>query len=163
MDKYYTPKLEDIFVGYECEIYSYSVPLWQLSINKEREKEWRLIIVNDSFWDDGFGYSHDLKNVRTKCLTQEQIEAEGFELYHQSIDLWFKFKEHPISHTEIYQHYGYSPKALYLNYGLHDCKLQIKCDFDGERHYDDCAILFAGFCSSINELRKIFKLLKIKK
>lgn len=161
-NKYYTPEIRDLYVGYECEAAQVKFPIndndWYKTIIFERD-------FKESF-PRSFGHNDTFSiwsfPLRTPFLTQAQIEAEGFQLLAKSVDLWFKFKESPVTHTKIQDFYKYRPSNLFLNYGLHDCRLIIKCDFLGDNDFDKADTLFKGYCPSINELRSIFKLLKIK-
>lgn len=63
-NKYYTPDLEDLYVGYECEVSENgSKFLGPMKINS------RMIGGIDDF----------ILSVRTPYLTKEQIESEGWE------------------------------------------------------------------------------------
>jgi hypothetical protein len=72
---YYTPSIEDIKVGYECEI------LW--NYNYLPENEWCKVKVLKGTTEDFDLYdftSRIPKNeIRTPYLRKEQIEAEGWE------------------------------------------------------------------------------------
>jgi hypothetical protein len=155
---YYQPKLEDLYVGYECEEGSY-IPGTGGQLGNWQPKVHEAFMTNDDY----VAMDADVQRLRTRYLTQKQIEDEGFELYVKSIDLWFKFKESPVMETDIQEFYGYKPYQLFLNYGAHDHKIKITCDFSGGCDFGSSDTLFEGFCPSINELRKIFKLLHIKK
>lgn len=76
MEKYFTPSIEDIRIGYEYE---------ELTFNPQDD-----ISVSPPIWEkrtfpDPFtgGDVTKLKNrnIRVKYLSQEQIEAEGFIFY----------------------------------------------------------------------------------
>lgn len=152
-NKYYTPDIKDIKLGDYYEVYIDDN--WE---KLELIKESGHIIIDFDFWKKGI----ENKEIRVPYLTKEQIEAEGWEMYAKSVDTWFKFKESPIMHTKIQDYYGYKPYSLYLNYGFHDNKLQIRCDFSGGKDFSGSHTLFEGFCPSINEFRYICKLLNIK-
>lgn len=64
-------------------------------------------------------------------------------------------------HTFMQEFYGYKPYSLYLNYGFHDNRLKIKCDFSGGLDFGDSDTLFEGGCKDINTFRYICKLLNI--
>lgn len=168
MVEYYTPDPSDVFVGYECEWYLQpeETEIWEFTSRKEYQ-DFMLSSANENFKKvvmnkkDVAYILQVVRPVRTLYLTKEQIEEAGFEEYAKSIDSWFKFKESPVTHTKIQEQYGYKPYTLYLNYGFHDQRLKIKCDFSGGEDWDGSDILFDGKCPSINEFRKICKLLGI--
>jgi hypothetical protein len=62
--KYYTPKIEEFFVGLEFEFYNRHLDVWDL-------KSWEIEFVNK------FHFSID--KCRIKCLDQKDIESLGFE------------------------------------------------------------------------------------
>ena len=147
-NKYYTPAIEDLYVGYECEIRPSS----------ESELPWVSYTISADNTPKGyFKYG----KIRTPYLTKEQVEAEGWEMYARSADLWFEFKESPVIHTNLQEFHGYKPFNLFLNYGLHDQKLQVRCDFSGGLDFSESDTLFEGYCPSINEFRKIIKWLRL--
>lgn len=104
----------------------------------------------------------DREEIRVPFLSKEDIESEGFELKHTSVDLWFKFKESPVTHTKIQDFYRYTPYNLFLNYGVHDNRMIIKCDFGADNDFDKADCLFEGKCWNINQFRLILNLLGIK-
>ena len=102
--------------------------------------------------------------LRTPYLTRVQIEAEGWEMYSKGIDMWFEKEVLTVEFdwSGLCNLYGYKPYKLFLNYGEHDHKINIKCDFSGGADFSKSDTLFEGYCPSINEFRYISKLLKIK-
>ena len=96
-----------------------------------------------------------LRTLRTPYLTKEQIEAKGWKFLHISQDLWFE-KEGDFDFDNFYtskltMHYG--AKA---HIGYSDLRLTIIADDRGLEYK-----LFEGMCPSINEFRKITKLIRI--
>jgi hypothetical protein len=69
-NEYYTPDIEDIRVGYECEV--------------ESNSKWKPIIINaidseeNSIGTDSGSYWLTAQNIKTPYLIKEQIEAEGW-------------------------------------------------------------------------------------
>lgn len=128
-NKYYTPDIKDLFIGYECELlvpkstdpfvlggyYDAWVPL-------EISKAWRI---------------HDIQNgeqlVRTKYLDREDIERCGWS-YNVQYD-------------------NYTTGSVYM---LTWWKLANKWSIK-----DHNEPVYVGEIKSINELRKIMKMLKI--
>jgi hypothetical protein len=79
VDKYFTPSIEDIRVGYECERHV----VVDFSTTGEGAFEWQKYIIGEDYNPD----LRDGKDVRipsirllrTPYLTKEQIETEGWE------------------------------------------------------------------------------------
>lgn len=132
---YYTPSIEDIHVGYECEIYN-------------ANSEWFPITITlGHIFNDLLFYTRDISKeltnlFRTPYLTKEQIEAEGWENYNSKLKpLCFKKDDY---HLYFYEEdytitIGKGTPPMWLNY------------------------YYNGKCPSINEFRKIVKLLGIVK
>jgi len=141
-EKYYTPNIEDIRVGYECEIcpnLGYDDE-WIKVIGKCKEvlgngvKDCNLAeLTYDCLIDSHIG-------IRTSYLTKEQIEKE---------DWLFKVS------------YGDAERFSKANYNIFyyykDCMLSVIMTKETK---EDISI-FGGKCNSINEFRWICKLLNI--
>ena len=128
---YYTPDIDELYVGYELELQNIENAQWG-----------RYTITSDEDFGnfmDALSISECLQEemIRTKYLTKEQLEAEGWvEVKFKSIYPCFKKGD---AHLEFDENDAYI-------YG---------CD-----PYDD--VWYKGTCRSINELRKIIKLLNIE-
>ena len=134
-NKYYTPEITDIRIGYECEInesLGYKDEFSRITIGyKEEDGAYTnelSTIVN--MIDDGYGI------IRTPYLTAEQLEAEGW-----------------IVESHILGHYAQKDGWVLL-YDNVDKVAEISEE-------DDTIICFSGNCPSINEFRIITKLLGI--
>ena len=143
--EYFTPDIEDIRVGYECEI------------NTDRnarhgDSDWNHIIIDGDLYH-GFGV--DLSRLRVPYLTKEQIEAEGWKLKGITVDIWWEkegyFEINNWTSRKIVMHYGMKGHV-----GYNDCRLYIYAEDMGDEH-----MLFEGECKDINTFRYICKLLKI--
>lgn len=136
--KYYTPQPEDLFVGYECEKL-----LLDFSCQGEGcPKEWEHHVI---------GYDLDLSDLRegrhtilvdprwyrTSYLTPEQILAEG----------WDEQGNKGPYHIE---------NVTFLQEGKPRKILIVISRVDKNGH-----AMYSGLCPSINEFRKICKLLSI--
>lgn len=81
MEQYYTPEIEDIRVGYECEF-------TPSSESKDGGKNWiihwKSVVVDSKNIQYLFG-ANAFNQVRVPYLTKEQIEAEGWERYKKNI------------------------------------------------------------------------------
>ena len=140
-NKYYVPAIEDVFVGYECELY--------LSIyedDKWTEKNWVVGKVSQIFphfeWVDYRDVSHTFPvhggeyfelRIRTPYLTKEQIEKEGW-----TTDPKGKFDKGKNSLAVIT-----IESTIFI------------------RIINKYLTLYFGKCPSINEFRKICNLLDI--
>jgi hypothetical protein len=140
--KYYTPNIEDIHVGYEYQILETSDMTW---INK----------IEDSYdfntiWDI---YNEGKQtNIRVPYLTKEQIESEGWEFVKSYESDWdtrrdvFKKKNYKVT-------YDYWESDGMIMSGAFQLMI--------EEVYSYTAIIYKGYCKSINEFKTICKLLKI--
>lgn len=136
INKYYTPEISDIKVGYEAQANA------KLAIDSE-----------DNWIDFTFvGIGQEVINYynngwyRTKYLTVEDILSEGW-VKGKNWDNYKEFEKtvHNITHLLTYNK---DTNLLSIHY---DC---------GEIPF--CAIIEFCYCPSINELRMIQKLLRIK-
>lgn len=165
-EKYYTPELEDLFVGYECEQikldFSRYIDLFlpEGATKEEYRKAWDNLYNSDKFESDRFVFTEgDLSNyflyrevhIRTPLLTKEQIIAEGWEekegraparYYEDGSFYYAKLSNYPYSQHLLIGHYKPSGEDVW--------------SLSSQR------IIFDGECKSINEFRKICKYLNIK-
>lgn len=147
-NKYYTPAIEDIHVGYECEILN-------------GYNEWYSIKIElGHIFNDFLFYTRDVskelsKIFRTPYLTKEQIEAEGFSRIGGLID--------PLG-TQNYTKGSVFKEDLstgFFEYTEYSKILKITLrTLDNDVMMD--MIKYNGYCPSINEFRTICKLLNIK-
>ena len=154
-DKYFTPEISDIRVGYECEKYSgYASHTDKFKVGTIVEKEdyWNNYIFDEyeaKDWDyDGgsgflnFIYEIEQKRIRTPYLTKEAIEAEGWKQVKWSNSEILTFTK------DKYWHCWYTLDGNVLSVDKGTRPLLI-------HQY------FRGSCPSINEFRYIMKLLGI--
>lgn len=149
MSKYYTPDIEDLFVGYECEMQwscGYD-PTWTPYTIRVTDEEGAYGEIGFTFdmLDDG------ASAVRTKYLSQEDIEGLGWEYDEDSI------RQLPLLRFVKYES-GRVCNALWLDEDEHTIDI-IENNFNGGGGY---FTIFKGECKSINELRKIMKMIGIK-
>ena len=132
--KYYTPSIEELFVGYEYEeaneaiLTSYTK--WEKYIIKEA---WQIAEVGKYV------------PIRTPYLTKEQIEAEGWE-----------FIINDLGFPEYYKKGSFH--MILRNGRIYEI---IKIDFKNSEEYSKPRPTYIGIIKSINELRKIQKWLGI--
>lgn len=134
-DRHYVPAIEDVKVGYECEInesLGYSEIYTKRVIGyKEDTGAYTNEVSNIiNMIDDGYGA------IRVPFLTKEQIEAEGW-----------KFKDQVTARTCTYIKDGFT-----LAYNKEDHRLRIARDSDMFQILD-CT------CLSINEFRYLNRIL----
>jgi len=77
-DKYYTPSLEEFYVGFECERY------WGfIDPNGAEHSTWEKCVVEPSLWSSNQMWllikREDAKDFRVKYLDKEDIESLGFK------------------------------------------------------------------------------------
>ena len=143
-NNYFIPNIEDIHVGYECEI---AVPT---DINFEYFKWQPIILSKDNFNHETPDFALSA-GIRTPYLTKEQIEDDGWILeYGKKVSLrgYQSEQEFKIAFTKG----DYIINARALFYSSHYMEIYTK---RGERIYQ-------GECKDINTFRYICKLLGIK-
>lgn len=146
MEKYFTPDITDLCIGYECEVCwsrAYAPHIWEpLVIGYKDDKgayESTLMELVHGL-DDGY------LSIRVPYLTVEQIEAEGWKITYREC------KEKPYKVDWINAVKG--DYDLWMNLALHkDMKLGINKTRN--------AALYRGQCKDIHTFRKLTKLLGI--
>ena len=154
MDKYFTPSIEDIRVGYECELWSRIPP---------KPNDWNKNIITPFIMKLALIKANELdKWVRVPYLTKEQIEAEG----------WTKV-DNKINDT---QRIGYIPDyelitdfgrlRLYLRYldkPYEEITIERYTKSNPNEPWSMSGkwIVYNGKCKDINTFRYICKLLGI--
>ena len=140
-NKYYTPDLEDLFVGYEYEVLN-TEDVWE---SKKLQFSFGWLELPENF----------NKDIRTQYLTKEQIENEGF------VGIFIKFRNTTKENFIL----GFSKKfenfilCIHLD-TKHDIlkiikETRILIDELEEINED---IVFKGTVKSINEFRKVIKM-----
>ena len=148
-NKYFTPDIEDIRVGYECEIWwCCGEPReWVKTIaTLEDEEEYAKLTVSDIALRIGHG------DVRVPYLTKEQIEAEGWEYVKNTNTVCHIFNKNNYM-------LGWFPL-------INKIAVLVR---DPSKAFDEKGILieynnterYTGSCKDINTFRKIIKLLGI--
>lgn len=137
---YYIPELEDICIGYQCEID-------QSEINPEFG--WTPYVVGEDYENITIARAiNEVKygGLRVSYLTKEDIEREGWTINNDRSD-------------NNYIHAGREFQLL-LRYDIGECILSIRKNliFDGKR---DWIPIFIGRCKSINEFLKIINMLSL--
>ena len=153
-NKYYTPDVSDIHLGYELEVEE----LEKADNNPDDAdgKWWKKVIIDSTVDEDIYEFCGNsitgIKNrdivyvrntFRTPYLTKEQIEAEG----------WVEMSPPIISISREFRNIPFIKDGYRLDYNINSNQLAITISRE---------FLFYGECKSINELRIICKLLNIK-
>ena len=141
-NQYFTPSIEDIRVGYQCEL---AIP-----INYGRDTGWfktKIDIDDLSRPDAIYHYQTCIidEKIRVPYLTKEQIEAEGWKILSREV------KKPPYKVDWINAQKG--QYVLWINLALHDSMHMGISD----KIYN----VFRGQCKDINTFRYICKLLGI--
>jgi hypothetical protein len=148
-NKYYTPEIEDLRVGYECEWNTHADP-----IQVDGYTRWMPhTITVETLENYGLGCMRkNMKHFRTPYLTKEQMEAEGWN--YSAVDDYYKSSKNSCGTYRIKQ--------------LSDNKLSIQfvpctsLSREKSGNYEENRQQMVVECKSINELRTIQKLLNIK-
>jgi hypothetical protein len=151
--QYFTPEASDLYVGYECE----KVVLDFSCFGDGCPKEWEPHTIGSDLnlgdlREGKHSINVDPRWYRTSYLTKEQIEKEGWERgIHQSFSRegFKKVKEN--GHTF---YCWLTDKNLYISQ-------YIPSKSDDPWSMSMKSALYDGTCPSINEFRKICKLLGI--
>lgn len=137
-NKYFTPSIEDIRVGYECEI-------------KQRGLgylDWTPYTIHSKYAFYHYFDDSGSASIRVPYLTKEQIEAEGWILK-SDYGAGTSYMKGSTYRLDTHKHAG-------LTYNLHDIrlfKLGLWEDIRGK--------VYEGECKDINTFRYICKLLGI--
>lgn len=149
--KYFTPSIEDIRVGYEAEIAYLHEDNW--SFTKWRTKEETLATITELL-----NYN---RRIRVPYLTKKQIEAEGWKVENFPYNIIKGVKNTGIydlnddmTGIEYNLFYRFENKRLsiesyIINYGKAD------------RPYKGVNCIYFGECKDINTFRYLIKLLEI--
>ncbi len=153
-NKYFTPDITDIHVGYECEVklthpdYTGGWSFYKFGYDIPKD----IILV-----ENGITIKRPRFELRTAYLTKEQIEADGWgdvEEYRDGGTLVFKKK---IAEQAYYELTFRGENIMTPSNWLIITKVWHLLD-TGKRL---SKTLFDGECKSVNELRQIEKLLRI--
>lgn len=144
MNKYYTPSVEDLYIGYECE--KYEPANTGTDYLGHYYESWDPFIIRDA-WKIVDATRKDAV-IRTKYLSREDIESLGWALVREELKTYshwcnFESKDWELS---VQLDEKYFPRLLNLNARGHSS------------HKGNVKIA----CKSINELRKIMQFLAIK-
>lgn len=144
--QYYTPAIEDLFIGYECEYKE----LYGDNFKKTTIKDpWDLHMLTDGRVSiDGV--------IRTPFLTSELIEADGWKIG------WYDDRSQMNSSQELLHLSGRNLRGDCM-YGCIYNRISHHLLISVQQGRGVAQTIFAGHCPSINEFRKITKLIGIEK
>ena len=150
-NKYFTPDIEDLYVGYECE---------QL-INQVWVKD---IFAKGSYLPENIDLLHWAhsciinKNLRVPYLTKEQIENEGF-VYRGKVSN-ATIPGEPFTKIQL----EFIKNNILIRFDIISNKVMIdKANIiEGNVNFYNVKTLYDGECKDINTFRLIQKLLGIK-
>lgn len=162
-EKYYTPEIEDFYIGYEFEM--------------EAGTGWSKQIFPDPWWNHGGMGGIDTLirclesgNIRVPFLTREQIEKEGWKADEKAE--FTDFSEDYFKHVSVFNHHFIYQLHVMTTYiekvgsrriaGKHVSITSAFIRYDQEESMKKIdQPIFKGKCPSINEFRKMIKLLGI--
>jgi hypothetical protein len=154
--EYYTPKEEDLFLGYEAQVYESFPQYNERNTVTHYESSWRYTVLDSgyklNYWRNQLKDEH----LRTPRLTPEQIEAEG----------WVKKEE---TWGTGYVKNGYREdlkRGVRYTVRMWRDKIAIHAYMPSTEDLWSLSgkwtVLDACVCPSINEFRKLIKLLNIE-
>lgn len=141
-NNYFTPKIEDIRIGYE----------WEWNLGTDDKPRWQKYIMSDKLipadknpnpdWEI-IRYFLDSNRIRVSYLTKDQIEAEGWRCIHWREYLWEK-----------------GDRIIHFSNGQKEDEYDTKY-LSVFKIHNSSNILFKGQCKDLNTFRYICKLLNI--
>lgn len=141
-NKYFTPNITDIRVGYECEI----------KPKGSTEFDWMPYIVHG-----GLNFKSLLNDsIRVPYLTKEQIRDEGWKVITPDNDKYIKPETFFFEKGNYFLVVRFNNKIPFLDFILRDPAKETDRVKDAERFRFFCE------CKDINTFRYICKLLNIK-
>ena len=157
-NRYYTPDIEDLRIGFHCEVHS----SMESKDNGETWKHtWKSMVIktgNNLLYNLG---ALKMEQMRVKYLTKKDIESEGWKVKICPFNILKGTK-----HTGNYDVDDDLTGTEYnLYYRLESNRLSIEsypiCFGKASRPYKGVDRIYFGDCKSINEFKTIQKLLSI--
>jgi hypothetical protein len=147
-NKYFTPSIEDIRVGYEFEAF--------LANPKKKDKQWKSQVYENKWVDNYLDFEYMLKQgrIRVPYLTKEQIEKEGWKYYSTLSEGDGELKDSTTT-AYVYKKDGFTCRFSVVDRTISLYAKPINNDEWWIR------IIFRGECKDINTFRYICKLLGI--
>lgn len=138
INKYYTPEIEEFYVGFGCEIlssYGWQSGTWPDVLNEDT-------LTGFDAHNAGIFYATRNASIRVKYLDQEDIESLGFK-YNNSYDYWYKY----VGQLECLELYKYNNDTIKIVYE------------DSTNEYTKRSFLYQGKCKNKSELKRILKMI----
>lgn len=158
---YYTPELDELFVGYECEVYR------QANNKLMKDVKWHKLLVDTNYNSFGETVAFNtvkklIKNnfLRTQRLTQFQIENLGYKLYAKDsygFPILRKFTPQPATIMDSYD-ITVTIKFMKSSFGFPQLEITKK-EEGGFAGNSEITAGYRGECKSINEFKKLVKVL----
>ena len=153
MNKYYTPKIEEFYVGFEYE----SLELGsQTKFNKD--------IVTDNHLYGDYDQNTLLSEIyfhperaRVKYLDKADIESLGFKDYKKSVCNWYKLEGR---FEDSFSSYGYWSKIRLIHCPDNNVIKILAYEYSWDEEEN---VLYAGKCNNKSELKKLLTQLSILK
>lgn len=164
-NKYFIPKIEDIFIGYEFET------LLNLELGSSLQNGWNKYTIDlENNIDDLFIEIVDTikkKNIRTPYLTKEQIESEGWlfaDIKNSDDTIFLSFYKIIDDHIQLKLIYDINNIDFETGDIIENVrKLNIeKILFKNNEKFVGTYLIQGIECKCINQFRLITKLLNIK-
>lgn len=119
-NKYYIPEIEELYVGFECEIlssYGYQKGVWPKVLREDTLTGFELAEIKDIL------RTTNGTSIRVKYLDQEDIESLGWEFVEEKIHYTFKQKD-------LFLHFYNSTGRIIVDNNKRETLLYI-CKFSG--------------------------------
>lgn len=142
-NKYFTPSIEDIRVGYECE--ELLDTCYNCGTKDERHDiRWEKRVFKELLHSNYIYEKIKNEKLRVPYLTKEQIEAEGWKELKRELDGFGKYSY-------------FQKETKHITFQEKEHILEIHND----EAYSDHQTWYEGECKDINTFRQIMKLLGI--
>lgn len=143
-NKYYMPDIEDLHVGYICEV--------QQMQQGEGVGSYVKSVLNELREMELFDLAEYFNRCKTKYLDKEDIESLGWKEMPKYSNRYIMFE---LSNRWL----GYNLEKHWLKLTVNDPIKELDRTDD---LYDESKMYYQGECKSINELKTIMKWLNIK-
>ena len=155
-NKYFTPELEDLRIGYECQVFNNATGDWQdLTLTKDNIVGvlHKLVHLNREYAE---------KHIRTSYITKEQLEAKGWNEAWKDNENKLLFGMNAWTLTKSIDHLTYEISSIP---DLDETEPQVAHTFrctNNDVEPKNEFYIFSGPIPSINEFNLICKMADIK-
>jgi hypothetical protein len=155
-NKYFTPDIEDIHIGYECEIlYPHNMIEYNEKLNENLWEKHKFELRESLSEGDSMSFDY---MYRTLYLTNQQLENEGWKYYQNIPDMVVSE-----GYVEYYKDVEWFKVVISISETSH--YLDVQKVFQNVQIGDELQefrnTIYNGHCKDINTFRKIIKLLGI--